>query len=56
MFYTFFIPAVLIPMGGLALMDFARMMINRFRKGTNKPEDTHKEHKQVSSEEEARYD
>ena len=41
LFYKFLIPGVLIPMGTLALMDFTRMMINRFRKGkqskTNAP-------------------
>lgn len=30
-FYKFFIPAVLIPMAALVLMDFGRLMINRFR-------------------------
>ncbi len=32
LFYKFLIPAVLIPMGILVLMDFSRLMINRFRK------------------------
>jgi predicted CXXCH cytochrome family protein len=32
LFYKFFIPAVLIPMLILVVMDFSRMMINRFRK------------------------
>jgi len=32
LFYKFFIPAVLIPMLILVVMDFGRMMINRFRK------------------------
>jgi len=32
LFYKFFIPAVLAPMALLVVMDFGRMMINRFRK------------------------
>ena len=32
LFYKFFIPAVLVPMLILVVMDFSRMMINRFRK------------------------
>jgi hypothetical protein len=32
LFYKFFIPAVLVPMAILVVMDFGRMMINRFRK------------------------
>ena len=32
LFYTFLIPGVLIPMGVLVVMDFGRMMINRFTK------------------------
>jgi hypothetical protein len=32
LFYQFLIPGVLIPMGILVVMDFSRMMINRFRK------------------------
>ena len=32
LFYKFLIPGVLIPMGVLVVMDFSRMMINRFRK------------------------
>jgi hypothetical protein len=32
LFYKFLIPGVLIPMAILVLMDFSRMMINRFRK------------------------
>jgi hypothetical protein len=32
LFYKFFIPAVLLPMLILVVMDFSRMMINRFRK------------------------
>jgi len=32
LFYKFFIPAVLAPMGLLVVMDFGRMMINRFKK------------------------
>jgi hypothetical protein len=32
LFYKFFIPAVLIPMAALVVMDFGRMLINRFRK------------------------
>jgi hypothetical protein len=32
LFYQFLIPGVLVPMGILVVMDFSRMMINRFRK------------------------
>jgi hypothetical protein len=32
LFYKFFIPAVLIPMLVLVVMDFSRKMINRFSK------------------------
>jgi hypothetical protein len=32
LFYKFFIPAVLIPMAALVVMDFGRTLINRFRK------------------------
>ncbi len=32
LFYKFFIPGVLVPMAVLVLMDFSRLMINRFRK------------------------
>jgi HAMP domain-containing protein len=32
LFYKFLIPGVLVPMGILVVMDFSRMMINRFRK------------------------
>jgi len=32
LFYKFFIPGVLIPMGGLVVLDFSRRMINRFWK------------------------
>ncbi|RPH61481.1 MAG: hypothetical protein EHM81_04175, partial [Chloroflexi bacterium] len=32
LFYKFLIPGVLVPMGILVLMDFSRMMINRFKK------------------------
>jgi hypothetical protein len=32
LFYKFLIPGVLVPMGILVLMDFSRLMINRFRK------------------------
>jgi cytochrome c553 len=32
LFYKFLIPGVLVPMGVLVLMDFSRLMINRFRK------------------------
>lgn len=32
LFYKFFIPGVLVPMAVLVVMDFTRMMINRFRK------------------------
>jgi hypothetical protein len=55
LFYKFFIPAVLIPMGGLALMDFARMMINRFRK-PKKADEKPKPVKPNPTDEEARYD
>ena len=42
LFYKFLIPSVLIPMGILVLMDFSRLMINRFSKPqTNKKEKTH---------------
>lgn len=32
LFYKFFIPGVLLPMGGLVLLDLSRRLINRFRK------------------------
>jgi hypothetical protein len=32
LFYKFFIPGVLVPMAVLVVMDFSRLMINRFRK------------------------
>jgi hypothetical protein len=32
LFYKFFIPGVLVPMAVLVLMDFSRLMINRFRR------------------------
>ena len=32
LFYKFFIPGVLLPMGGLVVLDFSRRLINRFRK------------------------
>jgi hypothetical protein len=32
LFYKFLIPGVLVPMGVLVVMDFSRMLINRFRK------------------------
>ena len=37
LFYKFFIPAVLGPMAILVLMDFGRMMINRFKKPKHHP-------------------
>jgi hypothetical protein len=40
LFYKFLIPGVLIPMGILVVMDFSRMMINRFRKPASE-EKTH---------------
>jgi hypothetical protein len=58
LFYKFLIPGVLIPMGVLALMDFSRMMINRFRKpqkhAGEKP--SKKTPKPSSTDEEAHYD
>ena len=45
LFYTFLIPGVLVPMGVLVVMDFSRMMINRFSKpqfpGSSKKSETH---------------
>ena len=56
LFYTFLIPGVLIPMGVLAVMDFSRMMINRFRK-TEEPKDhVHKTPKTNPTDEEANYE
>lgn len=52
LFYKFFIPAVLLPMAALVVMDFGRMLINRFKKpkpssihvsSTEKPKDTDEE-------------
>jgi nitrate/TMAO reductase-like tetraheme cytochrome c subunit len=40
LFYKFFIPGVLLPMGGLVLLDLSRRLINRFRKP--KPAAPHK--------------
>jgi len=46
LFYKFLIPAVLIPMGILVVMDFGRMMINRFRKPHHHP--TSERHEEVT--------
>ena len=57
LFYKFFIPAVLIPMLVLVVMDFSRMMINRFRKP--KPVEAKKPHvkkKTKPADEESRHD
>ncbi|MBI5954985.1 MAG: ammonia-forming cytochrome c nitrite reductase subunit c552 [Chloroflexi bacterium] len=39
LFYKFFIPGVLLPMAALAVMDFTRMTINRYKK--KKPAEVH---------------
>lgn len=56
LFYKFFIPAVLLPMAALVMMDFGRMMINRFKKP--KPSGIHatKEENPKPTDEEAHYD
>ncbi len=55
LFYKFFIPAVLLPMLILVVMDFSRMMINRYRKP--KPvEAKQPQAKKKSKSEESRHD
>lgn len=46
LFYKFLIPAVLIPMGILVVMDFGRMMINRFRKP--RPHEASEKHEEIT--------
>ncbi|HEY3311562.1 MAG TPA: hypothetical protein VGK00_07990 [Anaerolineales bacterium] len=52
LFYKFFIPAVLIPMAALALMDFGRMTINRF----SRPKHAVKPAEPKPTDDEAHYD
>jgi predicted CXXCH cytochrome family protein len=58
LFYKFLIPGVLVPMAVLVLMDFSRIMINRYRK----PKPVHAEktpakpHKSKPTEKESRHD
>jgi hypothetical protein len=40
LFYKFFIPAVLLPMIALVMMDFGRSLINRFKKPKRKVKET----------------
>ena len=60
LFYKFFIPAVLVPMLILVVMDFSRMMINRFRKPKPVPVEVKKpavkSKKSKPADEESRHD
>lgn len=58
LFYKFLIPGVLVPMGILVVMDFSRMMINRFRKPKHAAAhaDTEKKEGDHSTHEESKHD
>ncbi len=56
LFYKFLIPGVLLPMAILVIMDFSRMMINRYRKSDDHAEQPPRTPKSNPTDEEANYD